>query len=216
MEIVLGSLATLFTAAAPAAGTAAAVGSVAAPLAVIGGAGPLAVPTFMGTAAAGATAGGGLLGALTSGSVLSSVLSGATTALSALRALDAGKEKAMGAQFQAMEADNQAADERATGVRRRIGLKEEMYKVLGQNDVKTAAAGLDLSYGFGKDLREQTLDKGTREIGIDLATENTRVADLKARAANYRRMARGYRDGSSLSAALAAAEGVTSILGRFG
>ncbi|MFG1300367.1 hypothetical protein V5F49_11290 [Xanthobacter sp. V3C-3] len=216
MELILSSIASLGSAAAGAGTAAAAAGSVAAPLMVLGGAGPLAVPTFMGTAASAATGAGGLLGALTSGSALSSVLSGGVTVLSALRAMDAGKERAAEADMRAAETRQQITDEREAGARRRINLKDEMYQVLGKNDVATAAAGIDLSYGFGAQARDTTLARGAQEVSIDKATEERRVSQLVEREANYRRISRGARQSGALSAALALGEGGARLVGRYG
>lgn len=206
MELLLTAAASLGTAGAGA--TAAA----AAPVAVLGAAGPIAVPTF-GAAAAGT---GGLLGALSGGSALSSVLSGGVTVLSALRGLQAADERGFEADMKAAETRQQITDEREAGARRRINLKEEMYSVLGKNDVATAAAGIDLSYGFGQQQRETVLDKGAQEVGIDSATEARRVRELKMREENYKRIARGARDSGTLSAALAVGEGATKLAGRYG
>jgi len=214
MELLLSAATALGTTATAATGAAAA-GAAAAPVAVLGAAGPLAVPTFMGAASSAAGA-GGLLGALTGGSALSSVLSGGVTVLSALRALDAGKEKALDADMKAAETQRQITDEREAGARRRINLKDEMYDVLGKNDVATAAAGIDLSYGFGQQQRETVLAKGAQEVSIDKATEEARVRGLREREANYRRMSRGYRSGGTLSAALAVGEGAVKLGGRYG
>lgn len=170
-----------------------------------------------GAGAAGAAgAATGLAGALSAGSAISSVLSGGVTVLSALRSMQAGKEKAQEVEFKAFETGQKIADEREAGVRRRTGLKEDLFKVLGQNDVNVASAGLDLSYGFGKDLRENTTSKGVNELQVDRQTEESRVDQLKLQQANYQRMARGYRSGGNLSAALTLAEGGAKLIGRYG
>ncbi|MDR6331919.1 type IV secretory pathway TrbL component [Xanthobacter flavus] len=212
MELLLTAAASLTTAATGAGAAAAA----AAPVAVLGAAGPLAVPTFMGTAGATAAAGGGLLGALTGGSALSSVLSGGVTVLSALRGLDAAKEKSFEADMKAADTRQQITDEREAAARRRINLKDEMYDVLGKNDVATAAAGIDLSYGFGQQQRETVLAKGAQEVSIDSATEARRLRELKMREENYKRISRGARNSGTLSAALAVGEGATKLAGRYG
>lgn len=218
MELAISAISSLFatlpaaagTAAAAAGTTAAAVGSVAAPMAVVGSAGAMAVPTFMGTAAA-----GGLGAALGGTSLASSILSGGVTALSVLRTLQSGREKSLEANMAADQAADQAQDERAAGARRRLNLSEELYKTLGENDVTVAASGLDLSYGYGKELRATTMDRGARELSIDRATEEDRVRQLREREKNYRRMARGFRSGGTLSAALAGGEGALNLAGRY-
>lgn len=196
MELALTSLMSIFSGGTAAAGAAAA-----------------------GTAAAGAGAaaagGGGLLG-LIGGPVGASVLSGGLSVLSALRSYRSGEEQAMEAEFKAQQADAQKQDEVTQGITRQTGIKRELLRVLGENDVAAAAAGVDLSYGYGKDLRETATSEADFQLGSDQATTNARMSDLSGRSANYRRIARGYRQTGALNAALTVGEGLLSAGRRFG
>ena len=136
--------------------------------------------------------------------------------LSALRSYRSGEEKAYEAETAAREAEGKKVDENAEAATRRTGIKRELLKVLGENDVNVAAAGLDLSYGYGKDLRETSLDEAAGQLSTDSATTASRLASLDARAANYRRLARGYRSGGQLQAALDVGSGVVGLTRRYG
>ncbi|MEW6256834.1 MAG: hypothetical protein AB1592_12840 [Pseudomonadota bacterium] len=193
MELAISSIASLFSGGAAATGAAA---------------------TGAAAAGAGAAAGGtGLLGALGS---TAGILSGGLSVLSALRSYRASDERALEAEFAANQADAQKQDEITQGITRQTGIKRELLRVLGENDVNTAAAGIDLSYGYGTDLRAQATGEADYQLGMDQSTTNARTADLTARSANYRRIARGMRSTGRLNAALEGGQALLSTARRYG
>lgn len=180
------------------------------------GAGAAAAGAGAAGAGAAAAGGGGLLSLLGGTTGAASILSGGLSVLSALRSYRSGEERALEATFQAQQADAQKQDEVTQGITRQTGIKRELLRVLGENDVAAAAAGVDLSYGYGKDLRDTTTSEADFQLGMDQATTNARTADLNARAINYRRIARGFRQAGSLNAALTIGESQLSDLRRMG
>lgn len=144
----------------------------------------LAAKIFGGGAAAatGAAAGGGISAM--------SILSGAASLGGILATIGAGKAQAAGYKDQAFRSKLEAQSEVAQGIQRRTGLKRELLRVIGENSVSAAAAGLDLGAGLAAENRDTASDLAGRELSIDRETQDARRAMLMAQAAGYRRMAK--------------------------
>jgi hypothetical protein len=174
----------------------------------------MAAGTAAATAATGPAGVAGLASFLPSVGTAASVLSGGATVLSVLNANRAGEAKAMALDAQADDAVTQSRLEAVQGLDRRTSLKAAMAAHLGNRDVATAASGTDLSFGTPVIARAQEVKEGERALSIDQDTEDSRVARLRERSANYRIQARQASAGGLGTAAALALQGAASFLKR--
>jgi len=167
-------------------------------------------------AAAGATATGGLSSvifgpaaaattAATSSTALTA-LQGFSAALAALGQIGAGQAQASATRDQAVEAKLQAGQEQVGTVQRQTAMKRELARVLGNNDVAFAAAGVDLAGGIAEDTAIAAKERAASEISIDQRDADFRAALLKMRARSLYKRA-DYEEGSGLLAALGTGAG---------
>jgi hypothetical protein len=138
-------------------------------------------------------AGGTTAAAAGSGLSAASILQGAATIGGVLASIGAGKAQAESYKAQAFEAELERENENAQHVQRASAFKRELLRIVGENDVSYAAAGIDLSAGAPADARQEQQSRVASEISIDRATTDARMAMLKARAASLRRLARNAR-----------------------
>ncbi|ASY69386.1 hypothetical protein [Sinorhizobium fredii] len=160
MELAVAALGKVFTglglAGASAGGTAAATGATA--------------------AAGGAAAGSGAL----------SALQGIATTLKVLGGIGAGVAARNEAEDAAVQTELQSGQEQLQSTQRQTSMKRELARVLGQNDVIYAAAGIDLSGGIAQQTAAEQKARATDEISIE-------QQDSEFRRALYRLRARGQR-----------------------
>lgn len=143
-------------------------------------------------AAAGAVAG-------TSATVFN-ILQGTASVFGALSAIGAGNAAAADAQAQAFQAEDQAVAEQASGIKRATDMKRSLARIIGENDVNFAAAGIDISSGIAADNRAEQQRVASSELTIDRADADRQRAALRARAAGYRGQARQRRMAGYLEA----------------
>lgn len=160
-----------------------------------GGAAAASAASAVGTAAA-----GGATAVASSGFSIGGILKGVISGVSALASLSQTDAQAEQFEAQAFSAEQQAQDERAQGLQRTSEIKRQMNRALGENAVKFAAAGIDLSGGVADDNARSIEDRATDEISIDRADTDARRAVLRARAAGYRRTASRTRSVGRLTA----------------
>jgi hypothetical protein len=183
------ALASIFTPSAATAGTAAATTAAA------------AAP-----AAAATTASGGLL---------QSLLQGGATVFGMVNAFNAGEADAQAAEMAAEDAAREVPLETLQGIKRRSSIKQEMMDRIGEQDVAYAASGVDLSFGTPGQARKQAFREADMGIAVDTGTEQTRVARLEERQAEYRKRAARARQSGLFDAALIGFNGASSIAGRY-
>lgn len=145
-----------------------------------------------GAAAGGAAAGTGLSA--------SSLLSGIATVGGVLAAMGAGNAQAESYKAQAFTSDMEAENEKAQSLQRTTAMKRELARILGENDVNYAAAGIDLSGGVAAEARQTAEKRAAQEISIDRSMADAKKAMLKAQAATYRRLASQARTTGFLNA----------------
>ncbi len=75
------------------------------------------------------------------------------------------------------------------GITRRNDIKRSFMEQLGQQDVAYAASGVDLSFGTPGQVRKEAFRETDLGITSDNGTEQTRVARLDEREAEYRKRA---------------------------
>lgn len=167
-----------------------------------------------GAAAGGAAAGGGLAAAAGAGSTGMSIAQGLSTIASIVGTVSGGFQKKDSYDLQAGAANLEADREKTAGVRRTTDLKQELLRVLGNNDVSFAAAGIDISGGIAGDARAAAEKRAATEISIDRSDTDARIAARKAQAAGYRRLGKAARRGALIDAAGQAIDFGTSLMQR--
>lgn len=141
----------------------------------------------------------------------STLLSGVATAGGVLAAMGAGRAQAESYKAQAFTTDMEAENEKVAGLQRTTAMKRELARILGENDVNYAAAGIDLSGGVAKEARDTAEARAAQEINIDRSMTDAKRGMLRANAASYRRMARQAKTTGFLNAISAAGEGLSGM-----
>ncbi|NDV87039.1 hypothetical protein GTW51_10030 [Aurantimonas aggregata] len=178
-------------------------------MSLIGGGSAATVPAAAGTTAAGTAA-----ATATTGSTIASILQGTATALSVFAGIGAANTEADALEMAAGDAEREKALETLQGVERRTSIKRAMMDAIGEQNVATAASGVDLSFGTPSQARREAFREA--DLGIETAngTEQTRVSRLTERAANYRSRAKSTRRAGLLTDLGQGAEGASNILLR--
>lgn len=119
----------------------------------------------------------------------SSAMSGFATAAKMLQVI-AGVGSVVGglvtSSQQAQQADLQADQEQVTAAQRQTQMKRELLKVLGENDVTFANAGIDISGGIAANAAAAAKKRAAEEITIDRRDQEFRTALHKMRAQGIR------------------------------
>lgn len=150
-----------------------------------------------GAAATGATAAAGT--AATVGSGVLSALQGISTVLGVLGTIGAGAASARASNQQADQADLQAGQEQLAGQQRENKMRRELARVLGQNDVAYAAAGIDLTQGVAANNAATQKQQATDDINIDQQQTDFQRSLYKLRAQGLRAQASATRGGALLT-----------------
>lgn len=128
-------------------------------------------------------------------------LQGFAAGLTALGQLGAANATATATRNQATEARLEAVQETVAGTQRQTAMKRELARVLGQNNVTFAAAGIDLAGGISQDAATAAKERAAQEISIDSRDTEFRAALLRMRARGLVTTAQSQR-GAGLLAAL--------------
>jgi len=169
-----------------------------------------------GGAAAGAGAAATGAGAAAAGGFsLSTLLQGTATVFGIMSSLNAGKADAEGYELAAQDAEREKPLETLQGINRRAGIKQKMMAQVGEQDVAYAASGVDLSFGTPNAARQDAFRNADLELTSDVGTEQTRVARLDERAANYRKRAKRARSAAAIDAVGIGLKGFSSIAERY-
>lgn len=153
---------------------------------------------FAGIKTAAATVGSAVTGA--TGFSASSILSGAATIGGALATLGAAKQQSDSYKAQAAETEIEAVASDTQAIQKNTAMKRELMRVLGENSVTAAAAGLDLGSGIAADAAQDAKARAASEISIDRSTQDARRAMLRARSAGLRSMARSAKRAGAFQA----------------
>ncbi|PZU23917.1 MAG: hypothetical protein DI589_06580 [Shinella sp.] len=172
-----------------------------------GAAASTAATTATSTATTAATAASGL--------TLKTLLQGTASVLGMYQAVQAGNADAEAANLAAIDAEREKPLETLQGINRRAGIKQEMMNRVGEQDVAYAASGVDLSFGTPGQARKAAFREADNALGNDVATEQTRIARLDERAANYRKRAARARAGGWFDALTIGAKAGSDIAGRY-
>ncbi|WP_377299624.1 hypothetical protein [Rhizobium sp. SGZ-381] len=147
-------------------------------------------------------------------SLLQTLLQGGATALGIANAISAGDEKADQLNLAAEDAQRQIPLETLQGISRRSSIKQEMMQRLGQMDTANAASGVDLSFGTPLQARRDAFQQADLGLATDVGTEQTRVARLEERSADYRRRARRAQQSGIFDALTMGLSTANDIAGR--
>ncbi|MBV2183792.1 MAG: hypothetical protein KUL88_04520 [Rhizobium sp.] len=173
---------------------------------VIGGLGLSAAGAGAGAATTAATAATGATAAAGASSGALTALQGFGSALKILGTIGAGMAAANESKQLATEADLQGGQEQVEGQQRQNRIRRELARVLGQNDVTYAAAGIDLSGGIAQEQATTARQRATDEITIDQRDTDFRRALYRQRASGYRQRARSQIGGALIGALGTAAD----------
>ncbi len=146
---------------------------------------------------------------------LSSLLQGTATVLGMVQSINAGKADAEAANAAADDARREVPLETLQGINRRTAIKQQMMESIGQQDVAYAASGVDLSFGTPLQARTDAFRQADLALTSDVGTEQTRVARLQEREAEYRKRASRAKRSAMFDAALIGFKGATSIADRY-
>lgn len=175
---------------------------------VLGG---LGLGAASGATAGAATAAGTVTGA-TSGAL--TALQGFGAVLKVLGTMGQANAASNASLQQANEADLQASQEKLDSQQRQNRISRELARVLGQNDVTYAAAGIDLTGGIAATQAQDAKKRAAAEITIDRRDTDFRAAQYRARAAGLRDRARSERGAGLIGALGTAADFGISMMQR--
>lgn len=164
----------------------AAIGKVFAGLGLSSAAGAAGTATGAATTAA---AGSGALGAL----------QGFSTVLKVLGTIGAASASARADNQMADQAELQAGQEQLAGEQRKTKMSRELARVLGNNQVAYAAAGIDLTQGVAAENAANAKQRAASEISIDQQDTEFRRALYRMRASGLRDRARSTKGGAMLN-----------------
>ena len=145
----------------------------------------------------------------------SSLLQGTATVLGAVSAISAGNAKAEEYKLAADDAARQVPLETLQGINRRASIKQEMMDRVGEMDVANAASGVDLSFGTPNQARRDAFRQTDLAVATDVGNEQSRVARLNEREANYRKMSKKAKSSGFFDALTIGLNGATSIMDRY-
>ncbi|ATN34738.1 hypothetical protein ACO34A_13105 [Rhizobium sp. ACO-34A] len=164
-----------------------------------------------GTAAAATGAATTGVAAASGGFSLSSLLGGAATVLGAVSSISAANAKAEEYRLAADDAARQVPLETLKGVNRRAAIKQEMMDSVGEMDVSAAASGVDLTFGTPTQARKEAFRQADFATSQAVGEEQTQVARLNEREANYRKMAKRAKSSGIFDALTTVAGGIGKL-----
>ena len=168
--------------------------------------------TTLATGAGAAASTAGTAAGISSGVL--TALQGVSALLGVMGAIGQGQAQADTLNQQAAEADLQSGQEQVQGQQRQNNMRRELARVLGQNDVTYAAAGVDLAGGIATDQAANAKKAAATEISIDQQDTDFRRALYRQRAQGLRRQASSVQTASMLSALGTAADFGVSLAKR--
>ena len=135
-----------------------------------------------GTAAAGA-------GAATGSAALLSALQGVATTVSILGTIGQTLSAFSASNDQANQAELEAGQNQLESAQRQTAMKRELFRVMGENDSRFAAAGIDLRGGIAANARKREKRRATEELSVERDSAQFKSALYRARATGLRRKA---------------------------
>lgn len=152
------------------------------------------------SAAGGAAGAAGAATTTAAGSGALGALQGFTTVLKVLGGIGAAAASARADNAAADQAELQAGQEQLAGEQRKTKMSRELARVLGNNQVAYAAAGIDLTQGVAAENAANAKQRAASEISIDQQDTEFRRALYRMRANGLRDRARSTKGGAMLAA----------------
>lgn len=142
-----------------------------------------------GAAGAGVAAAGAGAAAATGSATLLSTLQGVATTVSILGTIGQTLSAFNASNAQADQAELEAGQSQLESVQRQTSMKRELLRVMGENDTRFAAAGIDLTGGIAANSRAKNKRRAAQEISIERDNSDFQSALYRARATGLRRKA---------------------------
>ncbi|MEP1571583.1 MULTISPECIES: hypothetical protein [Stappiaceae] len=151
-------------------------------------------------AGAGAAAAGTAAAAGGFGSTALTVLQGVTATISALGQIGAGNAAAQASEDEAIRADLQAGQEKVDATNQQTQMKQELMRILGENEVAAANAGIDISAGIAQQANSATKRDAQTNLTVSRNDQEFQSALFRLRAKGLRRKADSQRQAGLLNA----------------
>lgn len=162
--------------------------------------GGLGLASAAGGTATAAGAAGTVATTAAAGSGALTALQGFATTLKVLGGIGAGIAAKNQANAAADQTELQSGQEQLQATQRQTTMKRELARVLGQNDVTYAAAGIDLAGGVAQSNATEAKKRAMDEISIDQQDTDFRRALYRMRARSQRQQGKSAMGGAMLGA----------------
>lgn len=147
---------------------------------------------------AAAAAGGATASSI--GSTALTVLQGVAAGAGILGQMGAANAAARASEDAAAQAELEAGQEKVDGTNQQASMKRELMRILGENEVATAAAGIDISAGIGAEANATAKRETNTNISVSRNDQEFRSALHRLRAQGLQRKANSQRQAGLLSA----------------
>lgn len=168
-------------------------------------------------AAVGKVVGTGLAGAAGSGGFASTaltVLQGASAALGVIGQLGASNASAQAAEDAAVQADLQAGQEKVEATNQQTQMKKELMRILGENEVAAANAGIDISAGVAQQANATAKRDAHTSLTVSRNDQEFQSALYRLRSNGLRQKAKSQRQAGLLNAVGAGVDFGISLYNR--
>lgn len=145
-------------------------------------------------AATAATAAGGF------GSTALTVLQGVSAGIAALGQIGAANAAADASEDEALRADLQAGQEKVDATNQQTQMKRELMRILGDNEVAAANAGIDISAGIAPKANAAATRDAQTNLTVSRNDQEFRSSLFRIRANQFRKKADSQRQAGLLSA----------------
>lgn len=172
------------------------------------------LPALFASSGTAAATGAAATATVSSGLSAASILQGVATVGGVLASLSAANSQADSYDGQAADTAVQSVADDTSAVQRNTAMKRELMRVMGENTVAAAAAGLDASTGIGADANTAASQKAATELAIDRSSQDAKRAMYRARASGYRQLASSARSSGMWQAFGTLAGGASDIIQR--
>lgn len=151
-------------------------------------------------AGAGAAAAGTAAAAGGFGSTALTVLKGVTATIGVLGQIGAANAAAQASEDEAIRADLQAGQEKVDATNQQTQMKRELMRILGENEVSAANAGIDISAGIAQQANSAAKREAQTNLTVSRNDQEFQSALFRLRARGFRRKADSQRQAGLLHA----------------
>lgn len=137
----------------------------------------------------------------TAASTAFSILQGVASVAAIAGTLSAAQGEARAFEASAVQTDLESGQQQLSSQQRQTEMKRELMRVLGENDVAIASAGIDLRGGVAENARAKARDDAARQLSIERDDADMRKSLMRLRASGLRTRASEARTGGLFRAA---------------